>query len=83
MSQKHSTFDFGATTPISAPAEASEGTEEIIALLRNGVSAETLAFLDELKHPPTPTWYKQAGLLAISLLLLRNGDSAVEQSRCG
>jgi hypothetical protein len=50
-------------------ADASEGTEEIITALRNGVSGETLALLDELKNRPTRTWQKQAGLLAISLVL--------------
>ena len=69
MPQGPNTFDFAAGTPIGPPPEASEGTEEIVTALRNGVTAETLALLDELKNPSTRTWQRQASVLAISLVL--------------
>jgi len=50
-------------------ADSSEGSEEIWAALRSGASAETLAVLDELKHPPRHSWVSQLGVLGISLVL--------------
>lgn len=49
--------------------DTSEGSEEVLAALRGGASQETLALIDELKHPSKSSWVAQLGLLAVSLLL--------------
>ena len=58
----------GSASALQMP-DTGEADEEVLAALRAGASPETLALIDEVRHPSKPSWTSQVGLLALSLLL--------------